>query len=122
MRVRHNTVSVQRRLRRIMRYRGVVLGCLPLGLALGCAPAVHNAVKVTPATTTAPVQPLAPIVNVAPDASGFTITQQVPISDDVRADYDAAIRIVDTWLGTAMREARYIRRLLKVRRLEQNPE
>jgi ribose 5-phosphate isomerase B len=35
---------------------------------------------------------------------------------------DAAIRIVDTWLGTAMREARYIRRLLKIRRLEQNPE
>jgi ribose 5-phosphate isomerase B len=35
---------------------------------------------------------------------------------------DAALRIVDTWLGTAMREARYIRRLLKVRRLEQNPE
>ena len=35
---------------------------------------------------------------------------------------DAAIRIVETWLGTAMREARYIRRLLKVRRLEQNPE
>jgi ribose 5-phosphate isomerase B len=35
---------------------------------------------------------------------------------------DAAIRIVDTWLGTAMREARYIRRLLKVRRLEENPE
>ena len=34
----------------------------------------------------------------------------------------AAIRIVDTWMGTAMREARYIRRLLKVRRLEQNPE
>jgi ribose 5-phosphate isomerase B len=35
---------------------------------------------------------------------------------------DAALRIVDTWLGTAMREARYIRRLLKLRRLEQNPE
>src|SRR5689334_348884 len=31
---------------------------------------------------------------------------------------DAAIRIVETWIGTAMREARYIRRLLKVRRLE----
>lgn len=31
---------------------------------------------------------------------------------------EAAIRIVDTWLGTAMREARYIRRLLKIRRLE----
>ena len=32
---------------------------------------------------------------------------------------DAAIRIVDTWLGTPMREARYIRRLLKIRRLEE---
>jgi ribose 5-phosphate isomerase B len=36
--------------------------------------------------------------------------------------HEAALRIVDTWIGTAMREARYIRRLLKVRRLEQNPE
>ena len=35
---------------------------------------------------------------------------------------EAAIRIVDTWIGTAMREARYIRRLLKVQRLEENPE
>ena len=35
---------------------------------------------------------------------------------------DAALRIVDTWIGTAMLEARYIRRLLKIRRLEQNPE
>jgi ribose 5-phosphate isomerase B len=35
---------------------------------------------------------------------------------------DAAIRIVDVWLSTAMREARYIRRLLKIRRLEQNPD
>jgi ribose 5-phosphate isomerase B len=32
---------------------------------------------------------------------------------------EAAIRIVDTWIGTAMREARYIRRLLKIRRLEE---
>jgi hypothetical protein len=30
----------------------------------------------------------------------------------------AAIRIVEMWIGTAMREARYIRRLLKIRRLE----
>jgi ribose 5-phosphate isomerase B len=30
----------------------------------------------------------------------------------------AAIRIVDVWLATPMREARYIRRLLKIRRLE----
>jgi len=31
----------------------------------------------------------------------------------------AALRIVDVWLGTAMREARYIRRLIKVRQLEE---
>ena len=31
---------------------------------------------------------------------------------------DTAIRIVDVWMGTAMRESRYIRRLLKIRSLE----
>jgi ribose 5-phosphate isomerase B len=34
---------------------------------------------------------------------------------------EAALRIVDVWLGTAMREARYIRRLLKIRQLEERP-
>ena len=34
----------------------------------------------------------------------------------------AAIRIVDVWIDTAMREARYIRRLLKIRRLEEGFE
>ena len=33
---------------------------------------------------------------------------------------DAAIRIVDVWLGTPMREARYVRRLAKIRRLEES--
>ena len=32
---------------------------------------------------------------------------------------DTAIRIAEMWLGTPMREARYIRRLLKIRRLEE---
>jgi len=36
-------------------------------------------------------------------------------------DAETAIRIVDRWLGTAMREARYIRRLAKIRRLEERP-
>jgi ribose 5-phosphate isomerase B len=31
----------------------------------------------------------------------------------------AALRIVDVWLGTPMREPRYIRRLLKIQRLEE---
>ncbi|PYR58115.1 MAG: ribose 5-phosphate isomerase B [Acidobacteria bacterium] len=34
-------------------------------------------------------------------------------------DAETALRIVDVWLGTPMREARYIRRLLKIRRLEE---
>jgi len=34
---------------------------------------------------------------------------------------DATQRIVDIWLSTPMREARYIRRLLKIRRLEDRP-
>lgn len=33
---------------------------------------------------------------------------------------DAALRILDVWLSTPMTEARYIRRLLKVRRLEES--
>ena len=33
-------------------------------------------------------------------------------------DVQAAREIVDLWLSTPMREARYIRRLLKIRRLE----
>jgi len=34
-------------------------------------------------------------------------------------DAAAAAEIVDTWLSTPMREARYIRRLLKIRRIEE---
>jgi ribose 5-phosphate isomerase B len=36
-------------------------------------------------------------------------------------DASAALRIVDVWLATPMKEARYIRRLLKIRRLEDEP-
>jgi ribose 5-phosphate isomerase B len=33
---------------------------------------------------------------------------------------EAALRIIDVWLQTPMTEARYIRRLLKIRRLEES--
>lgn len=46
----------------------------------------------------------------------------ITLGSTLLPDTDTAIRIVDVWLGTAMREARYIRRLLKIRRLEQNPD
>jgi ribose 5-phosphate isomerase B len=35
-------------------------------------------------------------------------------------DVATALRLVDVWLGTPMREPRYIRRLLKIRRLEES--
>ena len=41
------------------------------------------------------------------------------LGSTIVAGSDAALRIVDVWTGTAMGEARYIRRLLKVRRLEE---
>jgi ribose 5-phosphate isomerase B len=40
------------------------------------------------------------------------------LGSSLLAGPEAAIRIVETWLATPMREARYIRRLAKVRRLE----
>lgn len=46
----------------------------------------------------------------------------ITLGSSLLPDTDTAIRIVEVWLGTAMREARYIRRLLKIRRLEQNPD
>ncbi len=36
------------------------------------------------------------------------------------ADTDTALRIVDVWIDTPMKEARYIRRLMKIRRLEES--
>ena len=33
---------------------------------------------------------------------------------------EAALRIIDVWLSTPMSEARYIRRLMKIRRLEES--
>jgi ribose 5-phosphate isomerase B len=41
------------------------------------------------------------------------------IGSSLVAGPEAALRITDVWLGTAMREPRYIRRLLKIRRLEE---
>jgi len=43
----------------------------------------------------------------------------ITLGSSLLAGPEVAIRIVDTWMGTAMREARYIRRLLKIRRMEE---
>ena len=44
----------------------------------------------------------------------------IALGSTLLAGPDAAIRIIDVWLATPMTEARYIRRLMKIRRLEEN--
>jgi tetratricopeptide (TPR) repeat protein len=80
---------------------------LALLLALGCAPArrgVNTSTMIKPL-----LAPSAAPVKVEQDAGGFTITQSVPVTDAVRADYEAAVR--------TLKEAQYergIALLLKV--------
>jgi ribose 5-phosphate isomerase B len=47
-------------------------------------------------------------------------TNVMTLGSTLLAGTDVAIRLVDVWLATPMSEARYIRRLLKVRRLEES--
>jgi tetratricopeptide (TPR) repeat protein len=67
---------------------------LALILALGCTPAARH---IAPASTMARplLAPSATPVNVARDAGGFTITQPVPVTDAVRADYEAAVHMLE---------------------------
>jgi Flp pilus assembly protein TadD len=65
-----------------------------LALAAGCA-------AVAPQTGPAPVAPAvdavvepAPAVAVERDPGGFTITQDLPVTPDVRADYDRAVALL----------------------------
>jgi tetratricopeptide (TPR) repeat protein len=82
---------------------------LALFLALGCGPAARSKVTAASTMTKPPAAPSAALMDVQRDAGGVTITQQVPVTDQVRADYDAAVRM----LGEAQYE-RAIALLLKV--------
>jgi len=65
---------------------------LALFLTLSCAPSARH--KVDTSTMTKPLlAPSAP-AKVEQVAGGFTITQSVPVSDAVRADYEAAVRML----------------------------
>jgi Flp pilus assembly protein TadD len=93
--------------------------CMPwlaLLLALGCAPGVRRTETTDEATTPNElVEKVAALADVEQDAGGFTITQQVSVTDEVRADYEAAVRMLT--------EARYeaaVNLLLDV--TEQAPE
>jgi tetratricopeptide (TPR) repeat protein len=67
---------------------------LALLLTVSCTPAARHAVHTSPITKPLLPAPAAP-VNVERDASGFTITQSVPVTDAVRADHEAAARMLE---------------------------
>jgi len=87
MRVRNKTRSIKTICR--------AMPWLALFIALGCAPAARR--KVTAGSTMSKqlVAPSAAPVKVEQDAGGFTITQSIPVSDAVRADYEAAVRMLE---------------------------
>jgi len=92
MRTRNNTRALK-----------AICRCMPwlaLVLALGCSPGVRRTETAdAPTTTNELVERVAALAEVAQDAGGFTITQQVSVTDEVRADYEAAVRMLE--------EARY---------------
>ena len=79
-------------------YRG--MPWLVLLLAVGCSTGVRRTGIAHGSTTTdKPVELRAARVNVEQDAGGFTMTQRVRATDEVRADYEVAVRMLE--------EARY---------------
>jgi Flp pilus assembly protein TadD len=73
---------------------------LALLLATACSTVARPTVTTEGSmTTNEPVDQQAASVNVVQEAGGFTIAQQASASDDVRADYEAAVRMLE--------EARY---------------
>jgi tetratricopeptide (TPR) repeat protein len=68
---------------------------LALFFALGCSPAAQRTVTAkSTRTKQAPVPQAAPL-DFERDANGITITQQGSITDEVRADYDTAVRMLE---------------------------
>jgi len=71
------------------------IGWLALLLALGCAPEARHTAKAGSTTAKPPVEPPTLSVDVQRDASGLTFTQHVPVTDQVRADYEAAVHTLE---------------------------
>jgi len=64
-------------------------------LALGCAPEARRTAKAGSTTAKPPVEPPTLSVEVQRDAGGVTFTQHVPVTDQVRADYETAVHMLE---------------------------
>src|SRR5262245_58939281 len=84
---RNNTRSLKE-IRRAIPWLGLLL-------ALGCSPAAQRSTTAQSTKTTLPPPPPAATLDFQRDADGITITQQVPITEQVRSDYDAAMRMLE---------------------------
>ena len=67
---------------------------LALLFALGCEPAARRGATAKSATKL-PVAPPVALLGVTQEAGTFTITRHVPVADNVRADYAAAVRMLE---------------------------
>lgn len=66
-----------------------------LFLAVGCASSARRPITTASMLPKAPVVSSAALVKVEQDPGGFTITQSLPVTDAVRADYEAAVRMLE---------------------------
>ena len=68
---------------------------LALLLALGCASAERHTAKAGGTAAKPPVEPPTLSLDVQRDAGGVTFTQHVPVPDQVRADYETAVHMLE---------------------------